>query len=237
MENLMQIQNGKTNTIPAKFLDAKGNLNVDSLLQSYTELERKLGKMVRIPSDDSSPEERKDFYQKIGVPASAKDYQLNIKNELLASDPDVNQRLYDLGFTNAQVQAVYDLAAEKVLPVIHQLAQDYEATRQRALLEEHFGGKERFEEIARQITTWAKQNVSAQVFDALSTTYEGVLTLYKMMESSEPFMMPKGVAVNEMLDEEGLKKLMMSPKYWRDQDPATLKKVADGFHRLYPSKQ
>ena len=237
MENLMQIQNGKTNTIPAKFLDAKGNLNVDSLLQSYTELERKLGKMVRIPSDDSSPEERKDFYQKIGVPASAKDYQLNIKNELLASDPDVNQRLYDLGFTNAQVQAVYDLAVEKVLPVIHQLAQDYEATRQRALLEEHFGGKERFEEIVRQITTWAKQNVSAQVFDALSTTYEGVLTLYKMMESSEPFMMPKGVAVNEMLDEEGLKKLMMSPKYWRDQDPATLKKVADGFNRLYPSKQ
>jgi hypothetical protein len=141
-----------------------------------------------------------------------------------------------LGFTNAQAQAVYDLAAEKVLPVIEELAQDYEASRQRGLLENHFGGKERFEEVARQITQWAKQNVLQEVFDALSTTYEGVLTLYKMMENGEPAILSKGTPVSEILDEDTLKKLMMSPKYWRDQDPATLKKVSDGFNRLYSNK-
>ncbi|MBP5534840.1 MAG: hypothetical protein J6Y03_04985 [Alphaproteobacteria bacterium] len=234
-ENLMQNQNNN-NEIPAKFLDAKGKLNADALLQSYLELEKKLGSMVHIPSADASEDEKKVFYQKIGVPANADDYKLEIKNELLASDPEVNQRLCNLGFTNAQVQAVYDLAAEKVLPVIEELAQDYEASRQRVLLENHFGGKERFEEVARQITLWAKQNVLQEVFDALSTTYEGVLTLYKMMENGEPAILPKGAPVNEILDEEGLKKLMMSPKYWRDQDPATLKKVSDGFNRLYPNK-
>ncbi len=232
-ENLMQ--NNKE--IPAKFLDEKGNLNTQALLQSYMELEKKLGSMVRIPNDDSSDDERRAFNQKMGVPAKAEDYQVEIKDDLLALDPQVNQRLYDLGFTNAQVQAVYDLAAEKVLPVIYELAQDYEATRQRVALENHFGGKERFEQVAHQITTWAKQNVSAELMAALSTTYEGVMALYKMMQSAEPAMMPKAESVNEILDEEGLKKLMMSPKYWRDQDPSTLKKVSDGFNRLYPNRQ
>ena len=230
-ENLMQ-----NKEIPSKFLDAKGNLNADALLQSYLELEKKLGTMVHIPSTDAPEDEKKAFYQKIGVPATADEYQLEIKDELLASDPEVNQRLCDLGFTNKQAQAVYDLAAEKVLPVIEELAQDYEASRQRGLLENHFGGKERFEEVARQITQWAKQNVLQEVFDALSTTYEGVLTLYKIMENGEPTILSKGSPVNEILDEDALKKLMMSPKYWRDQDPATLKKVSDGFNRLYPNK-
>ena len=170
----------------------------------------------------------------MGVPDSAENYQLEIKHDLLASDPQVNQKLYDLRFTNQQAQAVYDLAAEKVLPVIEELAQDYEAARQRLALENQFGGKERFEQVARQISAWAKQNMSADIFDALATTYEGVMTLYKMMQTNEPVMMPKGVPVCDFLDEEGLKKLMMSPKYWRDQDPQTLKKVADGFNRLYP---
>ena len=232
VENLMQT-NEKKQEVPAKFLDEKGNLKTDVLLQSYLELEKKLSNMVVIPTDASSEEEKRSFYQKIGVPDCAENYQLEIKHDLLASDPQVNQKLFDLRFTNQQAQAVYDLAAEKVLPVIEELAQDYEAARQRLALENQFGGKERFEQVARQITAWAKQNVSADVFDALSTTYEGVMTLYKMMQTNEPVMMPKGICTHEILDEEGLKKLMMSPKYWKEQDPLTLKKVADGFNRLY----
>ena len=174
---------------------------------------------------------------KVNVPDSAENYHLEMKSDLLEVDPQVNQRLYELGFTNEQAQAVYDLAAEKILPVIEELAQDYEAARQRSALENYFGGKERFEQVARQITAWAKQNVSADILDALSTTYEGVMALYKMMQSNEPVMMPKGYVVSESLDEEGLKKMMMSPKYWKDKDPELLKKVADGFNRLYQRKQ
>ena len=209
-ENLMQMTLEKS--VPEKFLDKNGNIKTELLLQSYLELEKKLSSMVCLPTKSSSEEERRAFYKKMGVPDTAEMYQLNMKSDLLAVDPQVNQRLYELGFTNEQAQAVYDLAAEKVLPVVEELAQDYEAARQRIALENYFGGKERFEQIARQINSWAKQNVSAEVLDALSTTYEGVLALYKMMQSEEPAVMPKGNTIIENLDEEGLKKLMMSPK-------------------------
>lgn len=33
--------------------------------------------------------------------------------------------------------------------------------------------------------------------------------------------------------EEDLRKLMRSPAYWRDNDPAVVKRVQDGFKRLY----
>ena len=33
--------------------------------------------------------------------------------------------------------------------------------------------------------------------------------------------------------EKELRKLMQSPKYWRDQDPETVKRVEEGFKRLY----
>ena len=230
-ENLMQ--SPKTKNIPEKFLDEKGQLKTDVLLQSYLELEKKLNRMVCLPSETASEEEKKDFYTKIGVPETAECYKLDMKSDLLAVDPLVNQRLHALGFTNEQAQAVYDLAAEKVLPVVEELAQEYESARQRIALENYFGGKERFQQVAKQINLWAKQNVSADILDALSTTYEGVMTLYKMMQSDEPAVMPKGVYADTVLDEEGLKKLMMSPKYWKDKDPAVLKKVADGFNRLY----
>lgn len=228
-ENLMQ-----TKSIPEKFLDKAGQIKTDALLQSYLELEKKLSRMVCLPSDTTSEDEKRDFYKKIGVPDTPQNYQLSLKSDLLDVDPGVNQRLYELGFTNEQAQAVYDLAAEKVLPVIEELARDYEAERQKIALEHYFGGKERFEQVARQLTAWAKQNVSADVLDALSTTYEGVIALYKMMQTNEPVMMPKGMPTENGLDEEGLKKLMMSPKYWKDKDPAVLKKVAEGFNRLYP---
>ena len=235
-ENLIE-QTENTMSIPSKFRDEKGNLNVEALLKSYLELEKKRGSMVRIPCDTDTPEYRHAFYQKLGAPASADQYKLEIKNELMASDQDVNKRLFDLGFTNRQVQAVYDLAAEKIMPVIQELAQDYEADRQKMALENHFGGKERFEQVASQISAWAKSHVDENVFNALATTYEGVMTLYKMMQSDEPSLSPVGSYGSEILDEEGLKKMMMSPRYWRDQDPAILKKVSDGFERLYPNRK
>ncbi len=224
-------------TVPEKFKAKDGSLNAAALLQSYQELEKKMGSMVRVPSDEDSPEDKMNFYHKIGVPESADAYQIQIQNELLSADQEVNQKLYELGFTNKQVQAVYDLAAQKVLPVIEDLAQEYEASKQRQALENHFGGKEKFDEVARQLATWAKTNIDENLLGALSTTYEGVLALYKMMESGEPVVQKGGAALSGAVSEDELKQMMMSPAYWRDQNPELLKKVADGFNRLYPARK
>ena len=34
-------------------------------------------------------------------------------------------------------------------------------------------------------------------------------------------------------EEKNLRLLMQNPKYWRDQDPETIKRVEEGFKRLY----
>lgn len=34
-------------------------------------------------------------------------------------------------------------------------------------------------------------------------------------------------------EEKELRQLMQNPKYWRDQDPETVKRVEEGFKRLY----
>jgi len=34
-------------------------------------------------------------------------------------------------------------------------------------------------------------------------------------------------------EEKELRHLLQSPKYWRDQDPETVKRVEEGFKRLY----
>lgn len=34
-------------------------------------------------------------------------------------------------------------------------------------------------------------------------------------------------------EEKELRQLIQSPKYWRDQDPETVKRVEEGFKRLY----
>ena len=55
-ENLMQ-----TKSVPEKFLDENGQLKTDILLQSYLELEKKLSRMVCLPSQSSSEEEKREF--------------------------------------------------------------------------------------------------------------------------------------------------------------------------------
>ena len=187
-----------------------------------------------IPSQNAPEEEIHAFYKALGVPDDASEYEIEIKDRLIASDPEVNKRLRDLGFTQKQVQAVYDLAVERVVPCIHELACQYEANRQLDRLISHFGGEERWNEISRQLASWGKKNLPEAVYEPLSTTYEGVLALYSMMASGEP-VIGKAQGFEGIDDEAALRKLMLTPKYWRDKDPATLKRVTEGFKRLYPS--
>lgn len=187
-----------------------------------------------IPAEDAPFEEREAFLRALGVPASADEYKIEIKDKLISSDPEVNEKLRKLGFTQKQVQAVYDLAVERVLPCVYELARDYEGNRQLARLAQHFGGEERFSEVARQLSAWGTKNLPKTVYEPLASTYEGVIALYNMMNSGEP-VLGGTQAPSEMDTEETLKQVMMSEKYWRDKEPKTLKRVKEGFERLYPA--
>lgn len=209
--------------IPEKFKDAQtGDVNVEALLKSYRELERKLGTMGQ------NQDEKKQ------LPDSYEDYQIEINSDFIKNDPEINQRLFELGFTNNQVQAVYDLAVEKIVPVLEELSVSYQSGKDLSDLEQEFGGPERFNAVARQISAWGEKNLNAHLFETLAGSKEGIRALYKMMcGSCESGVMPKNDTPNHYDTEEELKRLMQSPKYWKHQDPVLVKRIEDGFKRLY----
>ena len=47
--------------IPEKFLNEDGTLNSESLIKSYTELEKKLGTMISVPNENSDAESKQKF--------------------------------------------------------------------------------------------------------------------------------------------------------------------------------
>lgn len=204
--------------IPDKFKDSNtGELKIDSLLTSYSELEKKLSKTPSIPK-------------------SADDYCVNCDHGLFAADKDLNRRLHEKGFTNEQVQIVYDLAAEKLVPLVFQIAADYNAEREIEKLVKHFGGEEKWREVSRQLLAFGQKQLPADVLEALSSSYEGVMSLYRMMKGEEPGLSRNEAAQGTGSGELELQSMMRDPKYWRDQDPSFVAKVTEGFQSLYGKK-
>jgi len=206
--------------LPDKFWDeAKAAVRLEALIKSYLELERKLGSLGHR-----------------AVPAGPDQYKVEVRNDMLTSDAEINKRLHGAGFSNEQAQLVYDLASERMMPMIAELASIFEAESQIERLSQHFGGDDRWREVARQIDAWARSRLPPKVFEALSTTYEGVLAMYRMMDGQEPGLLRDGASQDSSVTDASLKQLMRDPRYWKHQDPVVVEQVRDGFRRLYHDK-
>ncbi|MAZ75705.1 MAG: hypothetical protein CMH31_00200 [Micavibrio sp.] len=203
------------NEIPEKFKDPKtGALRTEQMLKSYKELEKKLS---------SSP----------SAPKNHEDYDVKCDHGLFTPDGEINKRLHEKGFTNEQVQVVYDLAAEVMVPMIVEMAGDFEADREVEKLIEYFGGADKWQEVARQLLAFGQKNLPADVLDSLSSSYDGVLALYRMMNNDEPTVDVKTLDSAGGSDSLDLQSMMRDPKYWKDKDPSFVAKVTEGFQRLY----
>lgn len=219
-----------TPTVPEKFWDAEaGAVRVDALLKSYLELERKLS---QIGADPMGGLDRPRLLKALGVPDAPEGYSIACDHGLFTADPEVNTRLHGAGFTSEQAQLLYDLAAERLVPMIRDLAADVQAEREIAKLVAHFGDEERWREVSRQLLAWASRNLPAAAVEGLSTTYDGVMALHRMMTGAEPATMRGPVAAAG--GGEDVQALMRDPRYWRDRDPALVARVTEGFQRLYP---
>lgn len=202
--------------IPEKFKDPKtGEARISDLAKSYTELEKKLS---------SQP----------SAPKSHDEYCVNCDHGLFGVDAELNKRLHDKGFTNEQVQFVYDLAAEKMVPMIVEMAADYKADRELEKLVAQFGGEEKWKEVSRQLLAFGRKNLPGDVLETLSSSHEGVMALYRMMKGDAPSIgkNPAAQAGGNPAELE-LQSMMRDPKYWRDQDPSFISKVTEGFKNLY----
>lgn len=130
--------------LPEKFWDtANGQANLEALAKSYGELERKLsgGRAVR------------------EVPDRPDAYQIAVNDPWFENDPEINARLHRAGFTQEQVQLVYDLARDYVRPLIEDLLAHFDNRRHLDRCCQHFGGEERWREVARQVSAWGKSHL------------------------------------------------------------------------------
>ena len=142
-------------------------------------------------------------------------------------------RLHQAGMTAEQAQMVYDLAAEKMMPMLKEIMMDIEADNEVEKLIEHFGGKEKWQEVSRQLLSYGQQNLPRDVLESLLSSHEGVLALYRMMKGQEPKMARETSNVDSSNNQAELSSMMRDPKYWRDKDPALVAKVTEGFKNLY----
>jgi len=220
----------KPETLPEKFWDSEtGEIRLDSLIQSYIALEKKLSTMVAKPE---SPEDKAKLYRMLGVPESPEEYCVNCDHGLFTPDAEMNTRLHERGFTPEQVQTVYDLAAEKLVPMILELSEEFKADREVERLAAAFGGPERFQEVSRQLLAFGRKNLPADVLNNLSSSFEGVMALHRMMKGEDSAMTPRVESASDS-SESDLRSMMRDPKYWRQKDQAFIGKVTEGFRRLY----
>jgi len=215
MNNLL-IEDIDPSIVPDKFKNPEtGAVRLDAMVNSYAELEKKMSEK---PSHNA--------------PASHEEYCVNCDHGMFESDAEINKRLHAKGMSEEQVQEVYDLAAEKMVPMVKQIAGDFSADREVEKLINHFGGVNQWKEVSKQLLAFGQRNLPADVLENLSSSYEGVLALYKMMQSEEPSM-KKETSNPSSAGTEDIQSMMRDPKYWRDKDPAMVKKVTEGFQKIY----
>lgn len=250
--------------VPEKFWDdGAGSVRLDDLIKSYCELEKRF--MTRAPGpsptsvdnlgDDNNktypqdgsfdidpaaftdPKIRDLILKHLGRPDRPDDYVIAGMDPYITLDPDLNARLHDLGFTQNQVQAVYDLAIERLVPLILVLATDQKAEQDINHLITKFGGPKRWAETARQIQAYGQKHLPADLLETLAATPEGIFMLHEMMQAHlGAHTIPSGAGTSSNTADmslERIRKMMRDPRYWRDHDPKFVEKVSAGFARLY----
>lgn len=222
--------------IPEKFWDADtGSIRTEALLRSYLELERRLGRSVPKPESEDDVEGINRLLGLLGRPPAPDGYEIAAPHPLVSPDPTLNELLHGAGFTQRQAQLVYDLAAERLLPVIDEATAELEASRQIDRLERHFGGPEAWRTTAAQIKAYAEANLPQELHMALAGSYEGVIALHEMMRKAEPEIVGQAGSGQLAVTEDSLRELIRDPRYWRDRDPEIVQRVTAGYRNLYPS--
>jgi len=214
--------------IPEKFLNKDGTVNTDALIKSYAELEKKIGAMVSVPTDDCDDETRAKFNHAIGVPDSASQYPVSE----VFDDETIRERFHEIGLTSGQVEKIYKMAEEFLSPVLSDLFSMQNDARADMELKNFFGGTEKMMDALRAINDFGTRFLPADAFDALCATPQGIQGLYRMMQSMEPSVQTEKNTPENFSDSD-LRRMMRDPKYWRDAEPEYVRKIENGFKKLY----
>ena len=167
------------------------------------------------------------------APKAPEDYKIDCSHGFFEPDAEINSRLHSKGFTQEQAQEVYNLASDKMIPMLNEMAADFRADREVEKLINHFGGEEQWREVSRQLLTFGQKNLPEDVLDNLSSSYKGVLALHRMMKAGEPGLNKSPAKNDDSISDAELSSMMRDPRYWKEKDPAFVAKVTEGFKKLH----
>lgn len=214
--------------IPEKFQNQDGTLNSDSLLKSYLALEKKIGSMISVPDSESDDDARLKFNRAIGVPDDSSEYP----TDELFDDENVRKKFHEIGLTKTQVAKIYEIANEFLSPVVSDLFSARDEISAMTELKNFFGGTDKMNDAMRAINSFGQKFLPHDAFDALCATPQGIQSIYKMMQSIEPTVQTDK-NISENLSDSDLRRMMRDPKYWRDNDAEYIRKIENGFKKLY----
>ena len=152
--------------IPEKFLNQDGTLNSESLIKSYTELEKKIGTMISVPNENSDDEAKRKFNRAIGVPESASEYP---KNDLY-DDENLREQFLQIGLTKTQVEKIYNIANEYLSPIISELFSVQDESVAINELKNFFGGVDKMNDALRAINVFGERFLPRVQDDAIDGT-------------------------------------------------------------------
>jgi hypothetical protein len=217
------------NNLPEKFQNKDGTLNGESLLKSYAELEKKIGSMISVPSDDSDDEARQKFNRAIGVPDSPDGYP---DDPMFSDMPDVKEKFREIGLTKKQAESICKMASELLSPALNEIISHGRESREMAELAQFFGDASKMRAALAEISEYAERNLSFEAREALESSADGIKAIYGMMKTKEPSVAANG-ADDGPPDDGALRQMMRDPRYWRDRDPEFVRKIESGFKKLY----
>jgi hypothetical protein len=215
------------NKIPGKFMNDDGTVNTDAIIKSYSELEKKLGTMISIPDDDDN-DARAKFNRAIGVPDNADEYPVND----LFDDDSIRTKFLDAGLTKNQVEKIYSIAEEFLSPMLSELFQTGHTENSIVQLRNYFGDDAKMKDALNEINLFGEKFLPTDAFDTLCATPQGIIGVHKMMQSMEPHVTTEKNAAGNLSDND-LRRMMRDPKYWRDGDSEYVRKIENGFKKLY----
>ncbi|MCQ2582194.1 MAG: hypothetical protein MJ170_04465 [Alphaproteobacteria bacterium] len=214
--------------IPEKFQNKDGTLNQEALIKSYYELEKKIGSMVSVPNESSDESVREKFNRAIGVPENASEYP----SCEMFDDESIRNKFYEIGLTKSQVEKIYSVAQDYLTPVLSELFSMKNESNEFAELEKFFGSKEKMHDALCAINSFGEKFLPHDAFETLCASAQGIQSVYKMMQSFEPTVRTEK-SESENLSDDDLRRMMNDPKYWRDNDPEYVRKIENGFKKLY----
>ncbi len=214
--------------VPEKFLNKDGSLNEDALLKSYNELEKKIGNMVSIPTSDSDEVAQRRFFRAIGVPESSDEYP---HNELF-DDENIRSEFHKIGLTNNQVEKIYNIAEEYLSPVLSEIFSAQQESNAISELKKFFGSDEKMYDALIEIKSFGERFLPIDAFNELCASAQGIQGVYKMMQTMEPHVETSNGDTKNLTDDD-LRRMMRDPKYWRDHDAEYIRKIENGFKKLY----